>query len=84
MVCQIEGDDNARLTVTDVLNLFEEIAHSVNTKAADEELMRKLMGETIREYYKAALPWVGVRRSTRPDAWIEIEYMLARWPQPSH
>jgi hypothetical protein len=79
VVQRINSDVDARTTVTDALNFFEEISHAVNTKAADDKLVRRVIGDTIDEYYTAALPWVKHRQIARPDAWIEINQMISRW-----
>jgi Domain of unknown function (DUF4760) len=79
-VARIDGDESARTAVADMLNFYEEIAHAVNTRAADETLIRRLLCDTIRDYYATFLPWIEHRRATRPDAWEEIKLMLDRWP----
>jgi hypothetical protein len=78
---KLTEDAAARTVVTDVLNFFEEVAQAVNSNAADEALTQRLLGETIRDYYGTVLPWVNLRRTTRPDAWVEITAMLERFSQ---
>ena len=80
VVERLDEDLRARTVVTDMLNFCEEIAHAVNAKAADEALIRRLLCDTIHDYYSTLLPWIEIRRATRPDAWEEIKLMLDRWP----
>jgi hypothetical protein len=77
VVERLKSDQITRDKVTDVLNFFEEVSYAVKTNAADRILLEELLGDTIREYFSIALPWVKERRKTRPDAWIQIETC---WP----
>lgn len=73
---RLEMDMQARTIVTEMLNFCEEIAHAVNVKVADETLIRRLLFDTIRDYYSTLLPWIRVRRVTRSDAWEDIKLMI--------
>ena len=75
---RLEVDMKARTIVTEMLNFCEEIAHGVNVKVADETLIRRLLFDTIHEYYSTLLPWIRIRRATRPDAWEAIKLMIER------
>src|SRR5579871_2132956 len=55
VVSMVSKDDQS--TVADVLNFLEEIATSVNTKAADDRQIWLALGPTIMEYFDTLLPW---------------------------
>lgn len=79
MIKMLEEDSNRYETVTDVLNFFEEVALAVNAKTIDGDLLRRLLGETMKEYYSTVLPWVEQRRLGRADAWTELSTLIKAW-----
>lgn len=77
----LENDVDKRSVVVDVLNFFEELAISVDSGLADEEMARRYFRTTAVQCFATWEPWVRAYRDkrVRHSTWKELETLTGEW-----
>ncbi len=65
--------------VGDVLNIFEELSFSITMNTISEDVIKLVLGETLKQYYLCFLPWILERRKDRTDAWSNFSILVNKW-----
>jgi hypothetical protein len=77
----LEAELSKRMTATEFLNFFEEMAVAINTASADEELLQRFFRTVLLTYWDRYSYWITEHRKTtgKVRVYIEFQQVVERW-----